>query len=51
MVNISSNLEVHINLVKSYIEMGFDTIILHNVNRDQETFINDFGEKVLPFLK
>jgi hypothetical protein len=48
MVNISSDLQVHTDFIKSYIDLGFDTIILHNVNRDQETFIEDFGEKVLP---
>jgi coenzyme F420-dependent glucose-6-phosphate dehydrogenase len=51
MVNISSDVQVHIDLIKSYKDLGFDTIILHNVNRDQETFINDFGEKVLRVLK
>jgi hypothetical protein len=29
-------------------ELGFDRIILHNVNRQQEVFIKTFGEKVLP---
>lgn len=48
MVNISTDLTVHTDLIKSYISLGFDTVILHNVNRDQETFIADFGEKVLP---
>lgn len=48
MVNISSDPKVHTNLIRSYIDIGFDTIILHNVNRDQGTFIEDFGEKVLP---
>jgi coenzyme F420-dependent glucose-6-phosphate dehydrogenase len=51
MVNISSDLQVHSDFIKSYIDLGFDTIILHNVNRDQETFIKDFGEKVLPQFK
>jgi probable non-F420 flavinoid oxidoreductase len=51
MVNISSDVQVHIDFIKSYIDLGFDTIILHNVNRDQETFISDFGERVLPFVK
>jgi probable non-F420 flavinoid oxidoreductase len=51
MVNISSDLQVHTDFIKSYIDLGFDTIILHNVNRDQETFIEDFGEKVLPQFK
>ncbi|GEO11589.1 TIGR03885 family FMN-dependent LLM class oxidoreductase [Segetibacter aerophilus] len=50
MVNISSDLQVHADLIASYIDLGFDTVILHNVNRDQETFIQDFGEKVLPKL-
>ncbi|MCW3112279.1 MAG: F420-dependent oxidoreductase, family [Segetibacter sp.] len=48
MVNISSDPKVHADLIRSYIDLGFDTVILHNVNRDQETFIGDFGEKVLP---
>jgi coenzyme F420-dependent glucose-6-phosphate dehydrogenase len=48
MVNISSDPKVHADLIRSYIDLGFDMVILHNVNRDQETFIGDFGEKVLP---
>lgn len=48
MVNISSDLKVHTKLIRSYIDLGFDTVILHNVNRDQETFIEDFGKYVLP---
>jgi coenzyme F420-dependent glucose-6-phosphate dehydrogenase len=48
MVNISSDVQVHADFIKSYINLGFDTVILHNVNRDQETFIKDFGDKVLP---
>lgn len=51
MVNISSDLKVHTDLIKSYLDLGFETVILHNVNRDQQTFIKDFGEKVLPLLK
>jgi probable non-F420 flavinoid oxidoreductase len=51
MVNISSDVKVHTRLIQSYIDLGFDTVILHNVNRDQETFIKDFGDKVLPELK
>lgn len=30
---------------------GFDEILLHNVHRDQESFIGDFGEHVLPALR
>jgi hypothetical protein len=31
--------------------MGFDEIYLHNVGRDQATFIKTFGEQVIPKLK
>jgi alkanesulfonate monooxygenase SsuD/methylene tetrahydromethanopterin reductase-like flavin-dependent oxidoreductase (luciferase family) len=32
------------------LEMGFSTISLHNVNREQERFIRDFGSEVLRSL-
>jgi coenzyme F420-dependent glucose-6-phosphate dehydrogenase len=48
MVNISADPQQHINWIKEYQSLGFDRIILHNVNRDQEYFIQEFGEKVLP---
>lgn len=48
MVNISADIQKHIDLVHQYIELGFEKIILHNVNRNQETFIKDFSEKLLP---
>ena len=31
-------------------ELGFEQITLHNVNREQQLFIEVFGEKVLPVL-
>ncbi|MEI6946593.1 TIGR03885 family FMN-dependent LLM class oxidoreductase [Paraflavisolibacter sp. H34] len=51
MVHISADPGEHLGWIRQYIDMGFEKIILHNVNRNQETFIDDFGEKVLPFLK
>jgi probable non-F420 flavinoid oxidoreductase len=50
MINISNDLEVHAEKIRSYIDLGFENIILHNVNRDQQTFINDFS-RILPSLK
>lgn len=50
-VHISSNPDAHTQYIAAYLNMGFDKIILHNVNRQQENFIVDFGEKVLPALK
>jgi probable non-F420 flavinoid oxidoreductase len=49
-VHISSNVNQHIEWIKQYVDMGFETIVLHNVGRNQEEFINVFGEKVLPKL-
>jgi coenzyme F420-dependent glucose-6-phosphate dehydrogenase len=51
MVHISADLQQHADWIRQYIEMGFENIILHNVNREQELFIQDFGEAVLPRLK
>lgn len=48
MVRISSNIDQHIEWIRQDISLGFERIILHNVNREQELFIRDFGEKVLP---
>jgi probable non-F420 flavinoid oxidoreductase len=49
-VRISSHPEQHIEWLQQYIQLEFDEIILHNVNREQQQFIEIFGEKVLPAL-
>ncbi len=51
MVHISADPREHIKWIRQYIDMGFQNIILHNVNREQEEFINDFGTLVLPHLR
>jgi coenzyme F420-dependent glucose-6-phosphate dehydrogenase len=51
MVRISSDIQEHINWIKQDISLGFEKVILHNVNLDQATFIQDFGEQVLPAFK
>jgi coenzyme F420-dependent glucose-6-phosphate dehydrogenase len=48
MVHISNDPQQFVDWIQQYIDMGFENIILHNVNREQELFIKDFGEKVLP---
>lgn len=50
-VNVSADVNKHIDWIRSYIDLGFEKIILHNVNREQERFIQDFGEKVIPEMK
>lgn len=49
-VHISDDLNKHLELIKTYKEIGFETIILHNVNRNQKEFIADFARIVLPNL-
>ena len=49
-VRISSDPGQHIAWIREDIEFGFDEIYLHNVNIEQQSFIEDFGEFVLPTL-
>ena len=51
MVRVSADVQQHIDWINKDRELGFEKIILHNVNREQELFIKTFGEKVLPKLK
>jgi coenzyme F420-dependent glucose-6-phosphate dehydrogenase len=50
-VRISSDVQQHIEWLQKDVELGFDELLLHNVNREQELFIETFGEKVLPVLR
>lgn len=49
-VRISADPQRHIEWLHKDVELGFSEIILHNVNRQQQQFIEVFGEKVLPAL-
>jgi len=51
MVRISADLQTHISWLKKDMELAFERIVLHNVNRSQEKFIRDFGDVVLPALR
>ncbi|MGI0484109.1 TIGR03885 family FMN-dependent LLM class oxidoreductase [Pantanalinema rosaneae CENA516] len=50
-VRISSDPQQYIAWLQKDIALGFQTISLHNVNREQTPFIELFGEKVLPAIK
>ncbi|TVQ08422.1 MAG: LLM class flavin-dependent oxidoreductase [Leptolyngbya sp. DLM2.Bin27] len=50
-IRISSAPQQHIDWLKKDIDLGFETISLHNVNRDQQPFIDLFGEKILPVFR
>lgn len=49
-VFISSDPDRHVEMIQQYIELGVTDIYLHNVNLEQEEFIDDFGRKVLPLF-
>lgn len=46
-VRISADIEQHIEWLQKDIELGFNELILHNVNREQQQFIEIVGEKVI----
>nr|WP_265595264.1 TIGR03885 family FMN-dependent LLM class oxidoreductase [Verrucomicrobium sp. BvORR106] len=48
MIRISDSLEQHREWIQNDIDAGFTKIVLHNIGRNQEEFIDVFGEKVLP---
>ena len=49
-VNISTNLNEYVELLNEYIDLGVDHIYIHNVNLNQKLFIEDFGQKVIPYV-
>jgi probable non-F420 flavinoid oxidoreductase len=50
-VNVSADLEAHIEWLRGYAALGFDRIYLHHVGQDLMPFIDAFGTKVLPALR
>jgi probable non-F420 flavinoid oxidoreductase len=49
-VLVSSDPARHVELLRELSQLGFDEIYLHHVGREQERFIDVFGERVLPEL-
>lgn len=50
-VLISSDLGQHIEWLRERMALGFESIDLHQVGRDQHEFIEAFGSRVLPALR
>ncbi|MEX2447070.1 MAG: TIGR03885 family FMN-dependent LLM class oxidoreductase [Dehalococcoidia bacterium] len=46
----SSDLRRHRELVEGFAGLDIETLYVHNVSRDQETFIDAYGDEVLPAL-
>lgn len=47
---ISPDLDEHRANLQQFVDLGFDEIHVHNVGRNQEQFIQAFGEQVIPQL-
>jgi len=50
-VRVSADLDAHVEWLRGDFSAGFDALMLHNVNRAQTRFIEDFGRVVLPALE
>ncbi len=49
-VLISADLEEHREHIQHFIDLGFTEVYVHNVGRNQEQFIKEFGKRVIPNL-
>ncbi|MDQ3613663.1 MAG: TIGR03557 family F420-dependent LLM class oxidoreductase [Chloroflexota bacterium] len=49
-VLMTSNLDEHVAYLQHFIDLGFGEIYVHNVNRNQEAFIEAYGKHVIPNL-
>lgn len=47
-VIVGKNADVFIDKIREFRDLGFEKIIIHNVNTEQENFIRFFKEEVLP---
>lgn len=50
-VLLSPNLDDHVAQIQHYIDLGFDEVYVHNVNRNQADFIEAYGKHVVPALQ
>ena len=48
---ISNQLAVHVERLQALCDLGFETIVLHNVGRSQIDFIDIFARWVLPYFR
>jgi hypothetical protein len=46
-VLVSSDPAVHAEVLRGYLDLGFDDIYVHHVGKEQGEFIDTYGEKVL----
>jgi coenzyme F420-dependent glucose-6-phosphate dehydrogenase len=49
-LNVSADPQQHAAWLSEVLGLGFSVVYVHNVFRDQQWFIRDFGERVLPLV-
>jgi probable non-F420 flavinoid oxidoreductase len=49
-IRVSASIDQHIEWLAKDVELGFERLFLHNVHRDQQRFVSEFGAKVLPAI-
>lgn len=50
-VLMTADIDAHVEYIQHFIDLGFDEVHVHNVNREQEPFIEAYGKHVAPKLK
>lgn len=50
-VHVSADVDRHVEWLAAMADLGVERVFVHNVNREQEQFVDDFGEHVLPELE
>lgn len=50
-LRVTTDIQEHIDLLAEDFALGYERVYLHNVSREQERFIDDFGSRVLPAVK
>jgi alkanesulfonate monooxygenase SsuD/methylene tetrahydromethanopterin reductase-like flavin-dependent oxidoreductase (luciferase family) len=49
-IRISDSVQEHVDWLQADLEAGVKGLILHNIGKNQEEFIDTFGSKVIPEL-
>lgn len=49
-VVVSADPAVHVARLQEYLALGFDELYIHHVGKEQDAFLDVFGERVLPQL-
>ena len=47
---VSADPEVHLKEIRTYLELGYDRVLVHNVGVNQVAFLETYGRDVLPAL-